>query len=131
MLSQSEIVELEAVLIPDRSDFHISESRHIVVALALFTETVTLHTVTVMADNLTDPLADHITFVLHDERGIEYRPMGGGHSGTGISVDARSRFRRPDRHRPRALRVSWKGDRAGGPADTRADLFTVDVPPQT
>ncbi|MFJ2834244.1 hypothetical protein ACIO52_02660 [Nocardia sp. NPDC087230] len=119
-----EVVELEAVLIPETTTFHISESRHIVVALALFAETATLHTVIVMADNLTEPLADYVLFGLRDERGIEYRRMGGGHGGVGISVEARARFRRPDRHWPLALTVSWKGSKA----NSEGDLFTVPVP---
>ncbi|WP_063006260.1 hypothetical protein [Nocardia salmonicida] len=122
-----EIVELDAVLIPEKSNFHISESRHIVVALALFAETATLHTVTVMADSLTDPLTDHVIFGLRDERDTEYRLLGGGHSGVGISVDAHTRFRRPDRQRPLALTVSWKRSKA----NLGGDLFTVDVPSRT
>ncbi|MFG1769025.1 hypothetical protein ACGFIX_05610 [Nocardia salmonicida] len=123
------IIELEDVLIPETSDFYVNDRRHIVVALALFTETVTLYTVMVVGEIPSGPMSDHVKFSLRDERGVEYPMVGGGQSGGGggESHDARSKFRRPDDHRPTALTVSWTLLKARVTKQT-GDLFTVDVP---
>ncbi|WP_328715283.1 hypothetical protein [Nocardia salmonicida] len=84
------IVELEDVLIPEKSDFYVNDCRHIVVALAVFTESVTLHTVMVVGEIPSGPMSDHIMFSLRDECGVEYPMMGGVQSGGG-GVDLTTR----------------------------------------
>ncbi|MFD4433590.1 hypothetical protein [Nocardia sp. NPDC058497] len=124
------IIELEDVLIPETSNYYINDRRHIVVALALFVETVTLHTVMVVGEIPSGPMSDHLVFGLRDERGTEYPWIGGGQGGGGggASHEARTQFRRPDDHRPQALTVFWTVIKADGAKQVGDNLFTVTVP---
>lgn len=112
--------------------YYINDRRHIMVALALFTETATLHSVMVVGEIPIGVLRDHFMFSLRDERGTEYPFLGAGQSsgGVGPSHEAHTQFRRPDDHRPKALTVFWTLHKSDGTKQIGEDLFTVSVPPR-
>lgn len=115
------LVDVEAIAVPDDHDFIVNGRRHLLVTVTLFTESVTIHTVTTVGG--VDQLPVH--YNVTDDRGITYPRTGGGGGGyvDGSPQGFLTHFLRPDDRRPATLTVTWDM-----PTGATGEVATVEVP---
>lgn len=123
--------ELEAVLVPDTHEFYVgpNRDRHIIVALALWPDSVSLFSLTAVGTAMPTPGGAFTMFGLVDDAGSRYPFLAGGSGGMGggMPQEATSTFKRPDGRRPLALTLTAE-TLVNGEVVGREDLVTITVP---
>ncbi|WFN94132.1 hypothetical protein [Gordonia sihwensis] len=112
-LQMPELVEIRALAVPDRFEFVVGRSRHLLVSITVLPAEVTLHAIEAVGRSFDSP--EFVQFRVRDERGVEY-PLrsGGGASGvSGSPCHLLQHFARPDQHDPQQLTLTWESQ--GGP----------------